>query len=59
MTVTKTDARINVRPAIGIQAAEVNSINEAAERFYGKSGFLSITDAPHHLLLPVKVIREL
>lgn len=44
---------------IGIQAVEVDTINEAAKQFYERYGFLSLTDDPHHLLLPMKVIRKL
>lgn len=44
---------------IGIQAVEVDAINEAARRFYQKYGFLSLTDDPRHLFLPMKVIRKL
>ncbi|HSG69209.1 MAG TPA: GNAT family N-acetyltransferase [Planctomycetaceae bacterium] len=44
---------------IGIQAVEVDAINEAARRFYQKYGFLSLTDDPQHLFLPMKVIRKL
>jgi GNAT superfamily N-acetyltransferase len=44
---------------IGIQAVEVDAINEAARRFYERYGFLSLADDPHHLFLPMKVIRKL
>jgi len=44
---------------IGIRAVEVDAIDEAAKRFYERYGFLSLTDDPHHLLLPMKVIRKL
>jgi GNAT superfamily N-acetyltransferase len=44
---------------IGIQAVEVDAINEAAKRFYERYGFLSLADDPHHLFLPMKVIRRL
>ena len=44
---------------IGIQAVEVDAINEAAKQFYERYGFLSLADDPHHLFLPMKVIRKL
>ncbi len=44
---------------IGIQAVEVDAINQAAKRFYERCGFLSLADDPHHLFLPMKVIRKL
>lgn len=45
--------------AIGIRAVEVDAIDEGARRFYEKYGFLSLTDDPHHLFLPMHVIRKL
>ena len=45
--------------AIGIRAVEVDAINEAARRFYEKYGFVSLKDDPHHLFLPMHVIRKL
>jgi predicted GNAT family N-acyltransferase len=44
---------------IGIRAVEVDAISEAARRFYEKYGFLSLKDDPHHMLLPMHVIRKL
>lgn len=44
---------------IGIQAVEVDAINESARRFYQKYGFLSLADDPRHLFLPMKLIRKL
>ena len=44
---------------IGIRAVEVEAINETAKRFYERYGFLSLEDDPHHLLLPMNVIRKL
>lgn len=44
---------------IGIRAVEVHAINEAAQRFYLKYGFVSLLDDPHHLFLPMQVIRQL
>ena len=44
---------------IGIQAVEVDAINQAAIRFYKKYGFVSLRDDTRHLFLPMKVIRRL
>ncbi len=44
---------------IGIQAVEVDAIDEAARQFYGKYGFLSLADDARHLFLPMKTIRRL
>ena len=38
---------------IGIRAVEVDAINEAARQFYQRYGFLSLSDDPHHLFLPM------
>jgi GNAT superfamily N-acetyltransferase len=44
---------------IGIRAVEVDAINAVARQFYEKYGFLSLKDDPHHLFLPMHVIRKL
>jgi GNAT superfamily N-acetyltransferase len=44
---------------IGIRAVEVDAINEAAKHFYEQYGFLPLTDDPHHLFLPMSIIRKL
>lgn len=44
---------------IGIRAVEVDAINEAAKRFYERYDFLSLSDDPHHLFLPMNIIRKL
>ncbi|MFG0265955.1 MAG: GNAT family N-acetyltransferase [Rhodopirellula sp. JB055] len=44
---------------IGIQAVEVEAINEHAKQFYLKFGFTPPQDDPQHLFLPVKIIRKL
>jgi len=44
---------------IGIQAVEVDAINNDSKRFYEKYGFISLADDEHHLFLPMKVIRQL
>ncbi len=44
---------------IGVRAVEVEAIDEAARSFYMKYGFVQLRDAPHHLFLPMRVIRKL
>lgn len=44
---------------IGIRAVEVDAINDDAKRFYERYGFLTLRDDPHHLFLPMSVIRKL
>lgn len=44
---------------IGIQAVEVEALNEKAKRFYENYGFLTHADDPRHLLLPMKIVRKL
>ena len=44
---------------LGIRAVEVDAIDEAAQRFYMKFGFTPLEDDPHHLFLPIHVIRKL
>ncbi len=44
---------------IGIRAVEVVAINQAANLFYERYGFLALSDDPHHLFLPMNIIRKL
>ena len=44
---------------IGVRAVEVHAINDAAKRFYERYGFLSLLDDPHHLFMPMSMIRKL
>lgn len=44
---------------IGIRAVEVDAIDENAQRFYQRYGFLSLLDDPRHLYLPMSVVRGL
>ena len=44
---------------IGISAVEVDAIDENAKRFYQRYGFLTLSDDPRHLILPMSVIRKL
>jgi len=53
-------ARIRrVGDEVGIHAVEVVSINDAAKRFYLRYGFTALQDDPHHLYLPMAVVRKL
>ena len=44
---------------IGIRAVEVDAINQSATHFYERYGFLTLSDDPHHLFLPMRIIRKL
>ena len=44
---------------IGIRAVEVHAIDARARSFYLKYGFTSLEDDPHHLFLPMHIIRRL
>lgn len=44
---------------IGIRAVEVDAINQTAKRFYERYGFLTLSDDPQHLFLPMHIIRKL
>jgi GNAT superfamily N-acetyltransferase len=44
---------------IGLRAVEVHAVNEPAQRFYLKYGFVPLLDDPRHLFLPMSVIRKL
>ena len=48
-----------VATQLGVRAVEVLAIDEVACRFYLKYGFLRLVDDPHHLFLPMRVIRQL
>jgi GNAT superfamily N-acetyltransferase len=44
---------------IGIQAVEVDAIDDSARRFYERYGFTRLKDDPRRLYLPMKIIRKL
>ena len=44
---------------IGIRAVEVEAIDDDARRFYQRYGFISLRDDPKHLILTLRVVREL
>lgn len=44
---------------IGIKAVEVDAVDDSAKRFYLKHGFVELLDDPHHLFLPLRVVRAL
>ena len=44
---------------IGIRAVEVDAIDDAAQRFYLKFGFMPLLDNPRHLFMPMRAIRKL
>jgi GNAT superfamily N-acetyltransferase len=44
---------------VGVRAVEVDAIDVAACHFYARHGFIVLKDDPHHLFLPMTVIRKL
>ncbi|MCI0377710.1 MAG: GNAT family N-acetyltransferase [Gemmataceae bacterium] len=44
---------------VGVRAVEVDAIDDAARKFYSGHGFIALKDDPHHLFLPMTVIRKL
>ena len=44
---------------IGTRAIEVHAIDQDAQRFYGKYGFVTLRDDPNHLYLPMQIVRQL
>jgi GNAT superfamily N-acetyltransferase len=44
---------------IGLRAVEVDAIDDAARDFHVRFGFTPLKDDPHHLYLPMQVIRKL
>lgn len=50
---------VRVSAEIAVFAVEVVALHEAARAFYLKYGFLSLTDDPLHLYLPIQTIRAL
>jgi hypothetical protein len=44
---------------IGVPSVEVDAIYNDAKRFEVRDGFLTLKDDPHHLFLPMTVIRKL
>jgi GNAT superfamily N-acetyltransferase len=43
---------------LGVYAVEVDTIDEHAQSFYRKYGFIPLLDRPMHLYLPVRTIEE-
>lgn len=50
---------VHIADEIGFRAVEVDAIDDDARNFYLKYGFVPLLDDPHHLLLPMSVIRKL
>lgn len=44
---------------VGIREVEVDAIDERAQSFYRKFGFVQLTDSPNHLFLSLATIRDL
>jgi GNAT superfamily N-acetyltransferase len=53
------DRVTRVDRSLGIHAIEVVAIDETARRFYLKYGFTALRDDPHHLYIPMKMVRKL
>jgi GNAT superfamily N-acetyltransferase len=49
----------HISQQLGCRAVEVDAIDDAARGFYLKFGFTSLRDDPHHLFLPMSLIRKL
>ena len=43
---------------VGAFAVEVQAIDEEAQRFYKKYGFVQLADQPLHMFLPIETIRK-
>ncbi|CAG0992430.1 diamine N-acetyltransferase [Phycisphaerales bacterium] len=57
-----TDALARILRAdrsIGIHAVEVVAIDSAAKQFYERYGFTELQDDPHHLYMPLTLVRKL
>ncbi len=50
---------LRVERELGIHAVEVVAIDDSAKRFYLKYGFTELNDDPHHLIMSLKLVREL
>jgi hypothetical protein len=44
---------------VGVRAIEVDAIDIAAGNFYARHGSIALKDDPHHLFLPMSVVRKL
>jgi GNAT superfamily N-acetyltransferase len=49
----------HIADQLGVRAVEVDVIDEKAQGFYLKYGFVPLVDDPNHLFLPMQVIRKL
>jgi GNAT superfamily N-acetyltransferase len=49
---------LTLSESLGIHAIVVDAKDEAAASFYGKFGFLPLTDSSLHLYLPVKTVKD-
>ena len=49
---------LDLAEQLGVHAVEVDAIDYQARSFYLKYGFVSLTDDPRHLFLPVATIRD-
>jgi hypothetical protein len=49
----------HISQQIGTRDVEVHALGDAARNFYRKFGFTPLRDDPHHLFLPISVVRKL
>jgi len=49
---------LDLAEPLGVHAVEVHAIDDAARAFYLRYGFISLQDDPHHLYLPLKLVRN-
>ena len=49
----------HIADQIGVRAVEVDAIDDDAQAFYRKFGFLSLRDDERHMFLPMHVVRKL
>lgn len=47
---------VHLSEPLGVHAVEVHAIDAAAQAFYQRYGFVSLTADPHHLFLPLKLL---
>ena len=49
---------LEMAAVLGVHAVEVDAIDQQAEMFYQKHGFISLRDNPLHLYLPITAIQK-
>jgi GNAT superfamily N-acetyltransferase len=49
---------LDLAAVLGVHAVEVDAIDQQAEKFYRKHGFIPLRDNPLHLYLPITTVQE-